>query len=47
MPRPPWWGGYRVLPARIEFWTNRPFRLHLRELYLRQGEGWVYQLLNP
>jgi pyridoxamine 5'-phosphate oxidase len=47
VPRPPWWGGYRVLPVRIEFWKSGPFRLHHRELYLKSGDGWTKELLNP
>ena len=47
VPRPRWWGGYRVLPERIEFWKSGPHRLHLRELYTRDGVGWRIELLNP
>ncbi len=47
VPRPRWWGGYRVLPVAIEFWRAGGFRLHLRELYTRDGEGWMKELLNP
>ena len=47
IPRPRWWGGYRVVPERIEFWTSGPHRLHKRELYTRDGDGWRVELLNP
>jgi pyridoxamine 5'-phosphate oxidase len=47
VPRPEWWSGFRVLPARIEFWQQGAFRLHERTLYIRQGEGWQTQRLFP
>lgn len=48
VPRPPHWGGYRVLPASIEFWQGRPSRLHDRLRYLRQEDGtWIVQRLSP
>jgi pyridoxamine 5'-phosphate oxidase len=47
VPRPRWWGGYRVVPRRIEFWRSGAHRLHHRELYTRLGDGWRLELLNP
>lgn len=47
VPRPPWWGGFRVEPDRFEFWVSRPDRLHDRFEYCRDGGGWVIQRLNP
>ena len=46
-PRPSHWGGYRVIPARIEFWQGRENRLHDRLLYSRNGSGWKIDRLAP
>jgi pyridoxamine 5'-phosphate oxidase len=49
VPRPPYWGGYRVLPERIEFWYNQDFRLHDRILYVREAQDrpWRASRLFP
>jgi pyridoxamine 5'-phosphate oxidase len=48
VPRPSWWGGYRVLPDEFEFWQGRPSRLHDRLQYLKQPDGtWRRDRLAP
>lgn len=47
VPLPSFWGGYRVIPHRIEFWQGRPSRLHDRFEYLRSQDGWTIQRLQP
>ena len=47
VPRPPYWGGYRVIPDQIEFWSDRPYRLHERRLFVRDGDSWNEGLLYP
>jgi len=45
--RPLHWSGYRVLPSRVEFWEARPFRLHDRLVYVRDGDAWRSERLYP
>ncbi|HEY2067282.1 MAG TPA: pyridoxamine 5'-phosphate oxidase [Gemmatimonadaceae bacterium] len=47
VPRPPYWSGFRIVPHRIEFWRNMPSRLHQRDLYLREADGWRREVLYP
>jgi len=46
-PRPPHWGGYRVIPDSFEFWQGRADRLHDRLLYRREGSDWTIERLAP
>ena len=45
--RPPFWGGFRLIPVRIEFWYGRPDRLHDRVVYVRDGTFWRIERLYP
>lgn len=47
VPRPRHWGGYRVIPLVMEFWQDRPHRLHDRRLFTRDAVGWTEGLLYP
>ena len=47
VPRPPHWGGFRLLPSRIEFWQDMPFRMHDRLVFDRTEAGWTTQRLYP
>jgi len=50
IPRPPHWGGYRLIPDVVEFWQGRPFRLHDRFQYARDADektGWRVERLSP
>jgi pyridoxamine 5'-phosphate oxidase len=47
VPRPPYWGGYLLVPDAIEFWEHGDFRLHRRRLFTRQGDGWTMRQLAP
>jgi pyridoxamine 5'-phosphate oxidase len=47
IPAPPFWGGYRLVPDRVEFWQGRPSRLHDRLRYTRIGDGWEIARLAP
>ena len=47
IPRPPHWSGFRVAPEVLEFWQDKPFRLHERLVYRRAADGWATTRLFP
>ncbi len=47
LPRPAVWGGYRVLPERVEFWQGGPDRLHDRLVFVRESDRWIVRRLAP
>lgn len=47
VPRPPFWGGFRVIPSSIEFWQGRANRMHDRLRYRREGKSWIIERLAP
>jgi len=47
IPRPPYWGGYRLIPTQIEFWEEKKFRLHERLLYTKDNNQWETKVLSP
>lgn len=47
VPRPPYWGGFRLQPRQFEFWQGRPSRLHDRLQYTLRGDAWILQRLAP
>jgi len=47
VPRPDWWGGFRIVPDTFEFWQGRPNRFHDRIRYRRQDTAWILERLAP
>ena len=47
VPRPPCWSGFRIVPERFEFWTDKPFRLHERLIFIKDGAAWRTAHLFP
>ena len=47
VPRPPHWSGFRLTPSTVEFWRDRPFRLHERVLFERLADAWTVRRLYP
>jgi pyridoxamine 5'-phosphate oxidase len=47
VPCPRFWGGYQLIPSRIEFWQGREHRLHDRRCYQKQRRGWKVVILSP
>jgi len=47
VPRPPYWGGFRLVPDRFEFWSGKPNRLHDRLRYVQKGARWLQERLSP
>lgn len=47
VPRPDFWGGFRIVPTRIEFWKGRSNRMHDRIVYTREGDHWAIERLQP
>ena len=47
VPRPEFWGGYRIRPVRIEFWSSKAHRMHDRLAYHRDGDAWIEERLYP
>jgi pyridoxamine 5'-phosphate oxidase len=47
VPRPDYWGGYRIVPVAIELWQGMPSRLHDRIHWVREGDGWREEILSP
>lgn len=47
VPRPPYWSGFRIVPHRIEFWKDKPFRLHERRQFNVTDTGWTKEILYP